>query len=246
MVGSRYKNGCAIMVASTPSGYARSKYLSLVEHAPQRMLGWVSPLGPDGVDNHSVSRGGFVVPIDPTSPWFYPAEESKPRIQAGWSHVPDDRELWERDMAEHERESDELEDLIDDLLADVVAAAQRLSWLQGYDPRQYLEHVVEQWLPTQPKAERTRSTYRKAIIPVDLRWQVFERDNFTCRSCGSRTHLACDHIIAESKGGPTTLDNLQTLCRHCNSLKRDKPANHQLDLLTTGRRRVQKQAEGRP
>lgn len=59
----------------------------------------------------------------------------------------------------------------------------------------------------------------KAIIPPDIRWEVWERDNFTCRHCGVRRHLSVDHIIAESKGGPMTLDNLQTLCRSCNSRK---------------------------
>lgn len=61
--------------------------------------------------------------------------------------------------------------------------------------------------------------YRKLPIPDDLRWQVFLRDNFTCRHCGSRLFLQADHITAESAGGPATMDNLQTLCRSCNSRK---------------------------
>ena len=65
----------------------------------------------------------------------------------------------------------------------------------------------------------TPATYRKVRIPEALRWQVFERDNFTCRKCPSRTWLRADHIVAESKGGEATLGNLQTLCRSCNSSK---------------------------
>jgi hypothetical protein len=60
---------------------------------------------------------------------------------------------------------------------------------------------------------------KKAAIPVDLRWEVFERDGFTCKKCGTRRRLTIDHIVAESKGGPTTLGNLQTLCHSCNSRK---------------------------
>jgi 5-methylcytosine-specific restriction endonuclease McrA len=48
---------------------------------------------------------------------------------------------------------------------------------------------------------------------------VWERDDFTCRHCGSRKHLTVDHIHPESKGGKMTMDNAQTLCRSCNSRK---------------------------
>jgi len=55
-----------------------------------------------------------------------------------------------------------------------------------------------------------------------LRYQVLCRDNFSCRKCGaspakdSSITLHIDHIIPWSKGGLTTLDNLQTLCSKCN------------------------------
>jgi hypothetical protein len=63
---------------------------------------------------------------------------------------------------------------------------------------------------------------KKSVISHRLRWEVFLRDNFTCRKCSVRTDLSADHIIAESKGGKTVLDNLQTLCRSCNSKKGTK------------------------
>lgn len=61
--------------------------------------------------------------------------------------------------------------------------------------------------------------YRKLAIPEALRWRVFERDDYRCVSCGTRHFLRADHIHPESRGGLATLDNLQTLCRSCNSRK---------------------------
>ena len=59
----------------------------------------------------------------------------------------------------------------------------------------------------------------KAPIPPDIRWTVWERDNFTCLHCGTRQHLSIDHIMPECEGGTLDLDNLQTLCKPCNSRK---------------------------
>lgn len=69
-------------------------------------------------------------------------------------------------------------------------------------------------------AERTPwMEAKKQRIPSLLRWEVFKRDDFRCRACGSRDHLAADHIFPESLGGEMALENLQTLCRSCNSKK---------------------------
>ncbi len=77
-------------------------------------------------------------------------------------------------------------------------------------------------LPTEPVIQeriKAFTEYRKSSIPASLRWSVFERDDFRCRHCSSRSDLAADHIHPESQGGETTLENLQTLCRKCNSKK---------------------------
>lgn len=58
-----------------------------------------------------------------------------------------------------------------------------------------------------------------------LRYQVLKKDNSTCRMCGRSTvdgvKLEIDHITPVSKGGRTSLDNLQVLCYDCNRGKRD-------------------------
>jgi hypothetical protein len=61
--------------------------------------------------------------------------------------------------------------------------------------------------------------YVKAPIPRKLSKAVFERDAYRCVTCSSHMDLTCDHVLPESKGGPTSLENLQTMCRPCNSRK---------------------------
>ena len=69
---------------------------------------------------------------------------------------------------------------------------------------------------------------RKAKIPAKIRATVLARDNHICRACGfggSANYagfLDCDHIVAESRGGKTAVDNLQCLCKICNGAKGDR------------------------
>src|SRR6266516_7231058 len=55
-----------------------------------------------------------------------------------------------------------------------------------------------------------------------LRFRVLLRDNFRCRQCGrspashAGVSLHLDHVRAWEQGGPTTYENLQTLCTDCN------------------------------
>lgn len=56
-------------------------------------------------------------------------------------------------------------------------------------------------------------------IPDQLRLAILTRDNYRCRYCGSNAYLELDHIIPLSKGGATSYENLQVLCRNCNLRK---------------------------
>jgi hypothetical protein len=64
--------------------------------------------------------------------------------------------------------------------------------------------------------------YIKVPIPHKLRWFIWKRDNFTCKNCFSRDDLTIDHIKPEISGGSLDPENLQTLCRKCNSIKNTK------------------------
>ncbi len=56
-------------------------------------------------------------------------------------------------------------------------------------------------------------------IPSHIAREVWERDGGTCVICGSPSELHYDHIIPLSKGGSTTADNLQLLCKSHNLSK---------------------------
>lgn len=60
---------------------------------------------------------------------------------------------------------------------------------------------------------------RRLPIPPEVRFAVYSRDGWRCVFCGSRKRLTLDHVYPWSLGGPDTEDNLQTLCRSCNSRK---------------------------
>lgn len=67
-----------------------------------------------------------------------------------------------------------------------------------------------------------RPRYVKQRIPRSVQTAVWERDGFRCKTCGVQRELSVDHIHPEIKGGTLDLDNLQTLCRPCNSRKKDR------------------------
>ena len=52
--------------------------------------------------------------------------------------------------------------------------------------------------------------------------QLIERDGKYCAHCGRTDDLTVDHIIPISNNGDDELDNLQILCRACNSSKKDR------------------------
>lgn len=68
---------------------------------------------------------------------------------------------------------------------------------------------------------------KKKAVPVKIAATVKARDNFICRACGFGGSvnfafaLECDHIVPESAGGATALENLQCLCGACNRAKGD-------------------------
>lgn len=71
-----------------------------------------------------------------------------------------------------------------------------------------------------------RSTKKaRAEIPQGLRFNVFRRDNFTCRYCGKQSPeivLHLDHVKPVAEGGVDTEENFVTSCVDCNQGKSAK------------------------
>ncbi len=111
--------------------------------------------------------------------------------------------------------AEELEDLIFHEVESAVWHSYERWGVYGW--RQLLARVVESahgcfeddWFPPGPRTPIGKNLIR----------EVFERDAYRCQHCGGWDKLSVDHIIPESKGGPTVLENLQALCRSCNSKK---------------------------
>jgi len=55
----------------------------------------------------------------------------------------------------------------------------------------------------------------------ELKREVKSRDRYKCLCCGEeeKRRLQVDHVVSYYHGGPTDLENLQTLCKECNADK---------------------------
>ena len=67
-------------------------------------------------------------------------------------------------------------------------------------------------IPPRPYNQREYRRNRDATI----------RDTPYCTRCGTTSDLTADHVIPIARGGASTRGDLVTLCRSCNSSKRDR------------------------
>lgn len=69
-----------------------------------------------------------------------------------------------------------------------------------------------------------KAIFRKSQRQIDTQvsWNVFRRDNFTCRYCGAEhLPLTVDHLVRWEDGGPSIEANLVASCRKCNKVRGD-------------------------
>ena len=86
-------------------------------------------------------------------------------------------------------------------------AQECLSALERFDKRKTI-------IPNKRRASFSRNRNQ-------LMLSVIDRDGYICQHCKINKNLTVDHIFPLSKGGTDDLDNLQLLCRPCNSRKCD-------------------------
>ena len=68
----------------------------------------------------------------------------------------------------------------------------------------------------------TKAIIRKSQRNIDqnISWNVFRRDNYTCRYCGKNdVPLTVDHLILFEELGATAENNLVAACKRCNKAR---------------------------
>lgn len=101
------------------------------------------------------------------------------------------------------------------------------SWTNFFDSIEELTNLHEYARCQRDNLNSYKERRRKANInngKDSVRKQVFSRDGYQCNMCKSTSNLSIDHIVPVSKGGGNELDNLQCLCKPCNSKKGVKNA----------------------
>lgn len=63
---------------------------------------------------------------------------------------------------------------------------------------------------------------------------LVERYRGRCLCCGKETTLTVDHVVPLSKGGSNTIDNVQPLCRSCNSHKLTRTIDYRMPEVGSG------------
>lgn len=98
------------------------------------------------------------------------------------------------------------------------------AWREQQNGRQVFKFKLEL---AEDQIERTEDGVEilehARLIPMDVKREVWDRDDGKCQECGADDNLHFDHIIPYSKGG-TSVDpeNIQLLCARHNLSKSDR------------------------
>ncbi len=83
----------------------------------------------------------------------------------------------------------------------------------------YLEQAIAKF-HRRLNIKQTSGNTRK--ISQAVKQNVWQRDGGQCVQCSAADYLEFDHIIPFSKGGSSSENNIQLLCRRCNLAKSDR------------------------
>ena len=92
--------------------------------------------------------------------------------------------------------------------------------IKARQARRELEKKVRQQLID--SGELFGEETKRPKIPREVVDAIYRRDGGRCVYCGSTDNLQLDHIIPFSRGGATSIENLQLLCQKCNLEKSNK------------------------
>jgi 5-methylcytosine-specific restriction endonuclease McrA len=87
-------------------------------------------------------------------------------------------------------------------------------------------HTVDTLFPIPSVIRLVYMIKRPRRKPKLNRFEVFNRDHFTCQYCGKQTsHLTLDHVIPRYRDGQNTWENVVSACAQCNRRKAGKTPN---------------------
>lgn len=114
-----------------------------------------------------------------------------------------------------------------------IQQKERAAWKNYYwQNRERMNERVRKWQQANPEKHvitqalrRTRKTQAGGSYTLD-EWELLRaKYNYACLKCGKREpeiKLTADHVMPVSKLGSSNIDNIQPLCRSCNSAKGDR------------------------
>lgn len=82
-----------------------------------------------------------------------------------------------------------------------------------------IHRVVEQLQREEREQRGYYEVETRRSLAASVRKRIFERDAYRCVQCGGWDDLTIDHILAVANGGTDEDENLQAMCRSCNSRK---------------------------
>ena len=149
--------------------------------------------------------------------------------------IYDDRKIYNQELARAIRQERKNNERFAQIMQDLCEIAPRM-WRYGdgeggfvlYEILEALnragcgltrQRVVTVFAQTGIVEKEKIKVYTKKTISHKTKLKVLAGDKYQCKHCGTNENLTVDHIIPESKGGSSELDNLQTLCASCNSKK---------------------------
>jgi len=89
-----------------------------------------------------------------------------------------------------------------------------------------ISFLDEQYKKKKKQQSKERIEGSKYISKSEVRNIIFELYGKLCLRCGSLNNISIDHIVPVSVGGLNIIDNLQPLCKKCNSSKGKKTKDY--------------------
>ena len=131
----------------------------------------------------------------------------------------EDEKRWAREAADQDVSRDRILLLMNEMWDEAESSGlsrwgdgsggEVLEWCKD-EARRRWPPVVNRSTPAEK--ERNKVTPKQTI-------RIFRRDGFACQHCGIHDDLTIDHIVPVIAGGLSRDENLQTLCKSCNSRK---------------------------